>query len=128
VLTAFEAATLSFRLSLARRIIPTIDVYNAVLWSLAGHTRTDNLASMLGDMYEEKPFAAHAQRLLLKTYGKGQAGVRIADLLDEIRMPRPDDRTLLGVAGILEGVGKVVEAEKIREVCRAAHREAVSRA
>ena len=128
VLTASEAATLSFRLSLARRLIPTIDVYNAVLWSLAGHTRTDNLASMLGDMYEEKPIAAHAQRLLLKIYGKEQAGVRIADLLDENRMPRPDDRTLLGVAGILEGVGKVVEAEKIREVCRAAHREAVSSA
>jgi hypothetical protein len=114
-LTPSENDLLALRVRTAGRLVPSIDVYNAVLWSLAGHGRTERLSSLLGDMYDEKPIASQAQRVLWRTYGPSQVD---EEALDQLRMPRPDERTLLGIAGILEGVGKTEEAEKIRQLCR----------
>ena len=100
---------------------------------------------MLGEMYDEKPIAASAQRTLIRMYGQrlqpgqpghshsdwdtnkdrgmgmGQDGVQRERLgmLDSIKMPRPGEKSMLGVAGVLERAGKVEEAERIRAACRA---------
>lgn len=144
-LTTPELHTLQARISLAQALVPSIDQYNALLFSLAGHARIERLATMLGEMYDEKPIAASAQRTLIRMYGQrlqpgqpghshsdwdtnkdrgmgmGQDGVQRERLgmLDSIKMPRPGEKSMLGVAGVLERAGKVEEAERIRAACRA---------
>ena len=122
-----DRAPLLARLNLAHHLAPTLDSYNALLWSQAGKLQINQMRLLLDRMSKRRHLAQDARFTLLRKYGLGLQRMQTGDdgcnqirmALEVLRVPKPDVKTMKGIAGVIERVGRVDEAEEIRVLIRA---------